>query len=229
MIEHILLNQLSIPSQLLTKYSSLGLNEQEVMVLLQIHRFLQTGIEFPTPDEISSYLTINEKECSYVLRTLIQKGFLAINHSTNKQEQLSETYSLSPLWNKLFSEEADEIHDKDHESTIFILFEQEFGRPLSPFEIETINVWLDEDQMSPAIIKAGLRESVLMGKLNFKYIDRILRDWKKKGIQTVDQAREVSRTFRNHQVNKTNRSTESTQAGKERSSLLYYNWLESDE
>src|SRR5699024_12110591 len=81
------------------------------------------------------------------------------------------------------------------DGTIFILFEQEFGRPLSPFEIEMINTWLDEDQMIPALIKAALRESVLMGKLNFKYIDRILRTWKKKGIHTVEQVRMSSRNF----------------------------------
>src|SRR5699024_12025362 len=82
------------------------------------------------------------------------------------------------------------------EGTIFILFEQEFGRPLSPFEIETINAWLDEDNIIPALIKAALRESVLMGKLNFRYIDRILCEWKHKGIHTVEQARESSKSFR---------------------------------
>jgi len=229
-LEQFLLNQLSIPTRLLKKYTSLGLNEKEVMVILQIHRYLQTGIDFPTPDEISSYLTINEKECSYILRKLIQKGFLAINHLKNNQNQLSESYSLNPLWTKLYSGDHDTTYtEENHEGSIFILFEQEFGRPLSPFEIETINVWLDEDHIAPALIKAGLRESVLMGKLNFKYIDRILRDWKKKGIQTVEQAREESRTFRDHQSRQSSQLTETTEQKKERNSLLYYNWLESDD
>src|SRR5699024_11453865 len=90
------------------------------------------------------------------------------------------------LWKKLYTEEKQE---ENEEGTIFILFEQEFGRPLSPFEIETISVWLDEDKMKPSLIKAALREAVLMSKLNFKYIDRILREWKRKDIRSVEQAR----------------------------------------
>src|SRR5690625_1312881 len=97
----------------------------------------------------------------------------------------------------------------------------------SPFEIETINAWIDEDQLPPSLIKAGLRESVLMGKLNFKYIDRILRNWKKKGIQSVEQARESSRMFRDHQVSD-NKNTDQEEKGK-RDPSLYYNWLESDD
>src|SRR5690606_14486161 len=102
------------------------------------------------------------------------------------------------------------------------LFEQEFGRPLSPFEIETVNAWLDEDLLAPSLIKAALRESVLMGKLNFKYIDRILREWKKKGIQTVEQAREESKSFRKNQVTKQYNT-------RRRDTSVYFNWLEGGE
>jgi len=227
-IEQLLLNQVHIPSELLTRYSSLGLNEEEVMVILQIHRFLQKGVEFPTPDELASYLTLNAKECSHILRKLIQKNFLAINHLKDDQNKITESYSLNPLWTKLFSNNEVST-EENHEGTIFILFEQEFGRPLSPFEIETINAWLDEDNLSPALIKAALRESVLMGKLNFKYIDRILRNWQKKGIQTVEQARDVSREFRKHQYHNTKRPIELSEKEQKRQSLLYYNWLEGDD
>src|SRR5699024_2858116 len=103
----------------------------------------------------------------------------------------------------------------------FLLFEQEFGRPLSPFEIETITVWLDEDVIQPALIKAGLRESVLMGKLNFRYIDRILREWQKKGIKYVEEARETSKPYDKKQTQKTNTK-------KKKYTSIYYNWLEGE-
>src|SRR5699024_3755453 len=112
--------------------------------------------------------------------------------------QFSEAYNLNSLWEKLYADEK----ESENEGTVFILFEQEFGRPLSPFEIETINAWLDVDVIKPELIKAGLREAVLMGKLNFKYIDRILREWQRKGIRTVEQARDASRSFHTSQVKK---------------------------
>src|SRR5699024_12472317 len=99
------------------------------------------------------------------------------------------------------------------------LFEQEFGRPLSPFEIETITVWLDEDLIQPSLIKAGLRESVLMGKLNFRYIDRILREWQEKGIKSVEEAREASQPSHKNQDRKSYKQ-------EKRDTSIYNNWLE---
>ncbi|HLR63135.1 MAG TPA: DnaD domain-containing protein [Lentibacillus sp.] len=218
--QDILLNQVQVPVQLLDKYKALGLNEQEVMVILQLLRFLQEKNDFPTPNDIASHLTISEKECANILRTLIQRDFLSIEQLKNEANQITEAYSLNPLWKKLFAEETE--HRSEGDGTLFILFEQEFGRPLSPFEIEMINTWLDEDKLAPSLIKAALRESVLMGKLNFKYIDRILREWQKKGIQTVEQARDASKAFHENQAAK-----KESAPGK-RDTSIYYNWLEEE-
>ncbi|MEW9674740.1 DnaD domain-containing protein [Lentibacillus sp. L22] len=220
-IQQILLNQLQIPTRLLTNYKSLGLNETEVMLLLQIYRFIFDENDFPTPAELTSFLTISEQECSAMLRKLIQKGFLSIEQTKDEQGIWSEIYSLDPLWEKIFSTTKSE--KEPEEGTIFILFEQEFGRPLSPFEIETVNVWLDEDRLSISLIKAALREAVLMGKLNFKYIDRILREWKKKGIHTVEQAREATQSFHDKQIHS------QTKTATKRDTSFYYNWLEGEE
>lgn len=217
-LQHVLLGQINIPTTLLSSYKTLGLHEYDVMVLLQIYRFQHELNEFPTPAEIASYLTITEAQCIEILRKLMERNFLAIIQQKNEQGILSEVYSLDPLWQQLFAQKQSKEED---EGAIFILFEQEFGRPLSPFEIETINVWLDEDKMKPALIKAALRESVLMSKLNFKYIDRILREWKRKGIHSVEQAREEGKSFRKHQVKKQyNVETRDTS--------VYFNWLEGE-
>ncbi len=218
-MQYVLQNQISIPTKLLTDFPSLGLNEQEVLLVLQLHRFSTAGNLFPTPTELSACLTIDEQECSLILRKLIQKGLLKIEQSNDKQV-LSEVYSLEGLWTKLFAPPS-KTEEEPETGTIFVLFEQEFGRPLSPFEIETINVWLDEDQLMPALIKAALRESVLMGKLNFKYIDRILREWNKKGIQTVEDAREASKKFHSKQVQQQPNNPK-------RDTSFYYNWLEGE-
>ena len=220
-IQEILLNQLHIPTKLLTSYKSYGLNEKDVMVILQLLRYLKENNDFPTPYEIAANLTVDEKESANILRKLIQKNLLSIKQQKNEQNQLSEAYCLDPLWEELYTSKEQSKEQED--GTIFILFEQEFGRPLSPFEIETINAWLDEDNIAPSLIKAGLRESVLMGKLNFKYIDRILRDWKQKGIHSVEQAREASRAF--HQKQQVIKKDNATS----RDSSFYYNWLEGED
>ncbi|WP_077326630.1 DnaD domain-containing protein [Virgibacillus siamensis] len=221
--QDVLLNQVQIPLKLLESYSSLNLNEKEVMVIIHIHRFLNEQNDFPTPEDLASYLSFGEKECAEILRKLIQRNLIAIEQTENESHQISEAYSLNPLWNTLFKEQEKKPSEKSEDGTIFILFEQEFGRPLSPFEIEMINVWLDEDKIVPSLIKAALRESVLMGKLNFKYIDRILREWKKKGIHSVDEARQASKQFHNRQADK------QEEQPKTRDTSFYYNWLEEGE
>jgi DNA replication protein len=221
--QDVLNNQVSIPNELFLSYKSLGMNEIEFMVVLLIHRSINQGNYFPTISELTEILTIDDNECSMVLRKLIQKNLLKIERTENSQHQLSEVYSLEPLWEKLFEPEMP-VKQETEDGSLFILFEQEFGRPLSPFEIETVNVWLDEDKISPALIKAALRESVLMAKLNFKYMDRILREWKKKGIHTVEQARLASKRFHDNQAAKQTKTV-----NKKRDTSFYYNWLEGED
>lgn len=214
-----------VPTKLLENFHQLKLNETELVVLLQIHRFRTEGNGFPTPEQLATHLSISAQECSRVLRSLIQKRMMTIEQNQNEDRVLNEHYSLEPLWEKLFAvSQKPQINDRSYDENIFPLFEQEFGRPLSPFEIETINIWLDEEEQSPALIKAALREAVLMSKLNFKYIDRILREWKRKGVKTVEQAREQGKQFRQgQQAPKTQK-----QENKKRDISLYYNWLEED-
>ncbi|GEN53948.1 DnaD domain-containing protein [Halobacillus faecis] len=223
--QNIMDNQMVVPTKLLENFHQLKLNETELVVLLQIHRFRTEGNGFPTPEQLATHLTITSQECSQVLRSLIQKRMMTIEQNQNEHRVLNEYYSLEPLWEKIFAvSPKPQTSDRSYDENIFPLFEQEFGRPLSPFEIETINIWLDEEEQSPALIKAALREAVLMSKLNFKYIDRILREWKRKGVKTVEQAREQGKQFRQGQQGPKTQKQEN----KKRDISLYYNWLEED-
>lgn len=215
-ISELVQHQMTIPIKLITTYASLGLDEQDVMIILQIHRYLQKGTDFPTPEEISRHLTISEEQCVNKLRLLLEKNMIEIINYQNDQGKFSEAYSLEPLWQRLLLKEEE---SENEEGKLFILFEKEFGRPLSPFEIETINVWLDEEEMKPQLIIAALREAVLMGKLNFKYIDRILREWKRKGVKSIEQAKQASEPYRKGQVVK-------TYTPEKRDTSVYFNWLE---
>ncbi|GAA0297359.1 DNA replication protein [Gracilibacillus halotolerans] len=218
-LDTLLANMINLPKKLLTDYKKIGLNEQQLAILLQIQVAKYSDVYFPTPEELANHVTMSKDECSMILQTLIQHGYLEIIDEEDRGIR-KEIYSLEPLWNKLLNEPKDEAKEiKQDFGELFQRFETEFGRPLSPFEIELINQWIDEDQNDVAIILAALREAVLMSKLNFKYIDRILSEWRRKGIKTEEQAKETSRGF--HKV-------ENKPANKQNSydKSLYYNWLE---
>src|SRR5699024_5686827 len=128
-LEEILHDQLHIPGRLLTNYTKLGLNETELVLVLQLIYFFKEKNNFPTPAELAEPLTISEKHCSDILMKLIQKDLLTIEPRENEQGQISEAYSVQPLLEKLYSEEKEQ--EENTTGTIFILFEQEFGRPIS--------------------------------------------------------------------------------------------------
>ena len=80
-------------------------------------------------------------------------------------------------------------------------------------------MWLDEDHHDADIIKSALREAVISGKLNFRYIDRILFEWKKNGVKTIEQAKSHGQKFRSYQKS----NPKEPEVKKE--PLPFYNWL----
>ena len=60
----------------------------------------------------------------------------------------------------------------------------EFGRYPTPFEIEDLKYFLQDH--SKEVIKLAIKECVGNGKPYFKYLESILRDWKQKGLTTVE-------------------------------------------
>src|SRR5690625_4495392 len=84
------------------------------------------------------------------------------------------------------SEKTIEKEEKEKKN-LYSMFESEFGRPLSPIEMETLVMWIEDDKYSPELIQLALREAVLSQVYNFKYIDRILLNWEKKNIRTKKQ------------------------------------------
>jgi DNA replication protein len=220
---------LSIPGALLTHYHKMNITEQELVLILHISSFIEKGSDFPTPNEISSRMTISDTACTDMIRKLIQKGFIEILDGFSDDGIRFEKYSLDPLWEKVVDQfllegkQRDAKSNQQEEMDLYTCFEKEFGRPLSPFECETLAMWMDDDHHDPVIIKAALRESVISGKLNFRYIDRILFEWKKNGIKTIEQAKSFGRKFRQNQPQARQKAEERPV---QQRSVPFYNWLE---
>ena len=54
---------------------------------------------------------------------------------------------------------------------------------LKPIEYEIIKAWLESNK-SVELIGCALKESVMNGVRNLRYMDKILYEWEKKGIRT---------------------------------------------
>ena len=65
-------------------------------------------------------------------------------------------------------------------------FEENWNRFMSPFEIEDIFKWIDEDGFSVEMVNEALRQTVLYNVKNLHYLNRVLSNWKANKIMTVE-------------------------------------------
>ena len=72
-------------------------------------------------------------------------------------------------------------------NNIYSITEQEFGRLLSPSEIEELSFMIDENKFE--LVEAAIRETRLSGVTNLKYTAGILRNWRDKNITTIEQVK----------------------------------------
>ncbi|WP_170007442.1 DnaD domain-containing protein [Bacillus fonticola] len=219
----------NVAGMLLPHYASLGITEQEMMIVFHIEAFQKEGVTFPTPEQFAGRMSLTEQAIVGALRSLLQREVVQILESESEEGIRSEAFSLTPVWKKLYhhlnkeEKKANRGTRQDEEAALYRTFEEEFARPLSPMETETLSMWLDHDAYDPPLIRQALKEAVLSGKMHFRYIDRILFDWQKQGVRTVQQAQAKGRQVRMQ----ARRPTSSTQSEQPKSkNVPLYNWLE---
>ncbi|EKY4024923.1 DnaD domain-containing protein [Listeria innocua] len=222
--------QVTLPQVLVKNYAAIGLNENELVLLLQIQSFAAEAEFFPSMEMLTDRTTLRLEDTIKTMDSLLKKGVVAIEQSKDNSLMISEQYNLEPLWGKLvaFYEniEADNRQDQEVEqqTNLYSLFEAEFGRPLSPMEAEMLSAWVDQDRTSPDLIKEALKEAVISQKLNFRYIDRILLNWSKQGVKTTEDAKRVAEEF--HQNGRTSQTINQSEVKKSAGSIPLYDWLE---
>ena len=188
---------------LLVHYTSLGLNETELVFIIQIQSYLDKNILFPNINSIAKRMGKEDAELFSILHSLIQKNIVRIQTEKDEFRKVSDQYSLDPLYNKLsmlLTKEQQKEGEVENDVDLLSIFQQEFGRLLTPIEIQTISEWLDKDHYKKEIILEALREAVLNQTYNLRYIDRILLSWEKKNIRTPNEVKQESKKYSNYKT-----------------------------
>lgn len=188
-----------VSNLLMTYYKKIGMSDRGFLFYLQLLSYNQKGNPFPDLSVISNTMSTPVDELFQTLQELIDKGFLAIETSTNKQGQQEDRYDLTLIYDRIanFLEQQEkqekEVSKENEISQLYQTFETEFGRPLSPIEFETIQSWLTIDHYSVELIQLALREAVLNQAYSLKYIDRILLAWERKNLTSKQQIQQDQR------------------------------------
>lgn len=214
------MGSVQLPYALLRYHARLGLSEGEMLLIQHLLGFQQVeGNEFPTLQELADRMGIMPDEVAKRLQRLMKEGFLRIDEGMDAVQDIQyERYNLIGLYTILAQCLSDDrtaalpkssvrsrsmenalnpSAEEHEEKNIFRIFEKEFGRPLSPMELERISSWLDQDRYPDELILLALKEAVFAGKVHFTYIDRILLEWSRNRVRTPQDVKAYAARFRN--------------------------------
>ena len=181
---------LVVPSILLLNYKQLKINEKELLFLSLLMSYEST-ICFD-PLDFSEKLGFEINDIMEMMSSLSSKKYIDLVVK-NKDGKMKEFIDISYLYEKLISFIID-TPEKEDDSKIYNVIEKELGRTLSPIEYETISGWINAS-ISEELIKEALKEAVLNGVRNLKYIDKILYEWTKKGYKKVSDVRNKKKSY----------------------------------
>lgn len=174
-------NDLIIPNYVIQNLFKLDLTLEEF--LLMVYLINQNDLVSFNINKLSTSLNFESNKILELISSLNEKNYISIE--MNKKNGIIEEFiSLDLFYNKIISFMIDKKEENNNKS-IFSNFEREFGRTLSPTEIEIIESW-KESNFSDDMIFEALKEAVLSGVYNMRYIDKILFEWSKKGYKTIE-------------------------------------------
>lgn len=202
-----------LPRFIFNSYLRLGITSDELIVLIYI---IDKGDKtIYNPEDIAVSLGMDKFKVMELLNNLNEKKIISILVEKNSDGKREEYISLDLLYKKIMSNILNNKKEEKNldNSDIYSIFEKEFGRTISPMECQIIKGWID-DNISHELIMEGLKEAVYNGANSFRYIEKILYDWKKKGYKNKEDV-----------INGKKKYTESK---KETKDIFHYDWLNDD-
>ena len=182
---------LVLPSALLLNYTKLFSSSDDFLVWQFFYLQNTTALGEFSPSQIAEKIGKQVYDVNQAIARLTEKGLLqhrTIELNGEIEVIFDATLALERLDQLVEAQQNNQKKPAKNELKGLVdTFQQELGRLLSPFEIEDLEKSLKEDKTSADLIKEALREAVLNGKPNWKYIQAILRNWRHEGIKSVAQ------------------------------------------
>ncbi|MEL7693383.1 DnaD domain-containing protein [Streptococcus anginosus] len=182
---------LVLPTELLFHFHEIFDNSDDFLVWQFFYLQNTTSLEEISPVQIAESIGKSVAEVNRSMSTLTEKGLLQYKTIALNGE-IEAVFDALPALERL--DEIVENHSSVAQAIsqnvlkdLVETFQQELGRLLTPFEIEDLTKTIQDDKTSPELVTAALREAVFNGKANWKYIQAILRNWRREGITTVAQ------------------------------------------
>lgn len=115
------------------------------------------------------------------------------------REAFPERYGKSEYSNQYTETEDndDDNNARTRGAKIVPTLEQEFGRTVSPSEVEKLVSYMD-DGMSEEVICDAIKRATVQGVRKVSYVESILRNWLSEGVQTMQDIARLDQEFEEH-------------------------------
>lgn len=125
------------------------------------------------------YWLLQDEECKGCFKVALFNNYELANEHVEPANEHVERIKLSKV-NK------SKVKSKDRLKNIFDLYETKLGNPLSQIDLQSLHDWLTV--FTDDVLLLALDTAINNKAKSFKYINRVLNDWQKAGIQTVEDA-----------------------------------------
>ncbi|HEM6524002.1 TPA: DnaD domain-containing protein [Streptococcus suis] len=182
---------LVLPAAILFHYQELFPSADDFLIWQFFLYQNSSAIESLAPSEIAQATGKTVAQVNQAIENLQDAGLLEFK-TISIAGEIEMIFDALPAFEKLdvllTPKQAVEIVQPENDlKTLVGDFERELGRFLSPFEIEDLQKTIKDDKTSIDLVRAALKEAVFNNKTNWKYIQAILRNWRREGITTVVQ------------------------------------------
>jgi len=138
------------------------------------------------------------KSVCNIVGTVVDTPVDTVVDTKRTQTDTQSGHSSSTL-NKLNkTKQKDDDDDDDgpaaNAENIVLVLEQEFGRPISPYEAEKL---LDYIQlgMDQEVVVDAIKRAKLQGKATVAYVDGILKNWRSRGVKSLGEVRLLDQEY----------------------------------
>ena len=210
-----------IPLYLLQHFKDLKLKLEEFIFLMYLYN-LGDNFVFD-PSKFGNELNMTLIEVMSYIEVLTDKRFIRVESKKNDKGVMEEFIIMDDFYSKLTMITIDEVNKETNDvskTDIFEVIQKEFGRTISPIEYEIIKAWI-ESGINENVIKEAVKEATFNGVSNLRYIDKILYEWGKLGVKTVEDV-EKNRMKRNN----TNKNQVNEEVDMD---VIEWNWFDDDE
>lgn len=198
-IADLITNELiQVEALVINQAEHLNLTLDQLGFLLLFYRYTKKNAWLlPSAQQFAKVYNIDLLEVKKLQNFLFQNGYCEIDTKTN-DATLVEYVDWNLLYKRLGGTEIQPLSISQSSVKVELakLLEREFGRMLSPMEIELAGIWSQSYEYDDIV--DAIKEAVLSDVKNLKYIDKILLNWSQggrrkdfKGTSKVESASEV--------------------------------------